>query len=241
LVIVRPVCVDQGNITLAALGNDFLGAGLGLLCQLQELVPLYRETQANRTTPACCVYPGTASRHVEPIVFSQLLRRLPDLRHQFTPSAIVWGQGASNLGRANGRTFASRRQQTEDHVFDSGFRPLIDMAFHANRRLTKREPCSPKRHGMSIAFEMPMRTPTTSSGGMCGGRSSNGARSSGSPSYDEVIPSACPRRPGPEHRSRGSVRPRRACIRSMPSVGSNARISTPAPCQASRQTKLRHQ
>ncbi len=112
---------------------------------------------------------------------------------------------------------------------------------HANRRLTKRDPRSPKRQGRSRAFEMPIRGPTLTSGATSAGRTSNGGRSRGSPSWARVIPSACPRRPGPEHRSRSSSTPRRARITSRPSVGSSARINTPAPWPASRQTTLKHQ
>ena len=100
------------------------------------VVPLYRKSQTNRTTPARCIHPGAAPCNVKAIDLSQLLRRLPDLRHQLAPPNAVLDQGSRNLRRANSRTFVSRRQQTEYLVFDSGIRHLIDMAVHANRRLT---------------------------------------------------------------------------------------------------------
>ncbi len=105
---------------------------------------------------------------------------------------------------------------------------------------TQRLVASQKRHGSSTALVIPIRVPTTSSGGRsCGGR----ARISiGSPSVVRLssspMPSAWVSFPGPEHRSSGRSRPRRSRIASRPSTGSRARISTAAPTPSSSHTAL---
>ena len=55
------------------------------------------------------------------------------------------------------------------------------------------------------------------------------------------MPSAWQSLPGPEHKPRSDSTPRRARMRSTPSCGSSARISTASALPASAQTKFRHQ
>ena len=109
-------------------------------------------------------------------------------------------------------------------------------------RLRNREPASTYRQGSSTATVRPMRGPArTSSVVRRGACSSNGGRSSRSPSCSRVTPSAWQRRPGPAQRSRGLSSPRRAAIASRPAVGSSARMSTAWGEPSSPHTKFRHQ
>ena len=75
-----------------------------------------------------------------------------------------------------------------------------------------------------------------------GGRPSRGRISTGPssalPFRPRPIPSAWVSLPGPLQSSRGRSRPRRAAIRSRPSSGSSARISTAAPMPSASQTAL---
>jgi hypothetical protein len=136
-----------------------------------------------------------------------------------------------------------RSQQLHLEVHPNG-KVSATRKIHLNGRLRKREPLSPKRHGTSAALEIPMRGPTstcTTGWSPSGGISTKGGASSALPLKLPSMPSACPTRPGPAHSRRRSSSPRRACMRAMPIVGSIARISTPAPWPASRQTTFRHQ
>jgi hypothetical protein len=88
---------------------------------------------------------------------------------------------------------------------------------------------------------MPMRGPVTTSMPFGAAASSNGGCASEAPFSARVTPSAWVSLPGPEHSSHSSLVPRRSRISSSPATGSSARISTPAPCPSSLQTKFRHQ
>ena len=104
-----------------------------------------------------------------------------------------------------------------------------------------REPGTQKRQGSSAAFVMPMRTPTAGSTGSqpgAGGSIEIGPVARSEPLRSSSIPSACVSLPGPEQRSSTRSSRRRARIRSRPSSGSSARISTAAPVPSSSQTAL---
>jgi hypothetical protein len=114
-------------------------------------------------------------------------------------------------------------------------------AVQRNGRLTKREPASPKRQGWSTPLEIPIRGPQTTRARLLAAVRLNGALSSRLPFNWCVTARACPSRPGPEQSNRRSRCRRRTLMTEIPATGSRARISTPAPCPASRHTKFRHQ
>ena len=106
---------------------------------------------------------------------------------------------------------------------------------------TERKPAAQKRHGSSAAFVIPIRGPSISSiGGQSagGGSIAIGPRTRSEPLRSSSIPSACVSLPGPEQRSSRRSSPRRSRMRSTPSSGSSARISTAAPTPSSSQTAL---
>jgi hypothetical protein len=116
--------------------------------------------------------------------------------------------------------------------------PAYTLRLLGNFLLRKIESFRPKRRSASRPLERPMRVPDTSWGRFDGAASERGARVKEIPSRDLVMARASHRRPGPEQSSSNFSVPRRLIIRSMPYLGSIARIRT---AEATRHTKLRHQ
>ena len=86
------------------------------------------------------------------------------------------------------------------------------------------------RQGSSTAFVIPMRCELTiASGEPLPGVIVTGPSRRSPPLCASSMPSAWVSLPGPEQSSSMRTRPRRSAISSMPSSGSSARISTPAP------------
>ena len=96
-------------------------------------------------------------------------------------------------------------------------------------RDTEREPAAQNRHGSSAALVIPMRGPTSSSGDSQPGaaaRSRSARRAGREPLRSSSMSSAWVSLPGPEQRSSGRSRPRRARI-SRPPRAARARGSAP--------------
>ena len=108
-------------------------------------------------------------------------------------------------------------------------------------RETDRDPRAQKRHGSSGALVIPIRVPVTIAGSsQPGGRGAirSGPRTRSVALSPSPIPSACVSFPGPEQSCSSASTPRRSRIRSIPSTGSSARISTAAPTPSRSHTAL---
>ena len=197
------------------------------------------------TTPAAPAQPGNradpAEQHAEaaPAAHPPQQRRRssppPGWRQQQAAASDGRGTGTGRARRADRPRGTGRRRSTEPRrtpraapaqLGRSRLRdepPGVRVA-EAPRQLDRARDADP------LAGDDPRRRPGRR------GSTSIGPPTSDVSFSDSPIPSACVSFPGPEHRSTSRSSPRRSRIRSMPSTGSSARISTAAPTPSSSDT-----